>query len=113
MPTTPLFPCQQVVSRRFSWKQPDQPMVGALSAKQLALYAAKQLHIELPRELILMDDSTPITQFGSYRVPLNLRDEGGRQVELSVQVNKTYRWVCQVVMVVKVPAGWLCQEPCV
>lgn len=68
-------------------------MVGAVTAQQLCMYAARQLHVELPRELLLMDDGSPITQFGSYTVPLNLRDEQGQQVELMVQVNKTHRWV--------------------
>jgi ribosomal protein L9 len=81
----------QVVSRRFSKKGPDQAMVGSVTAQQLCLYAARQLHVELPRELLMMDDHAPITQFGSYTVPLNLRDEQGQQVELLVQVNKTYR----------------------
>ena len=66
-------------------------MVGVVTAKHLSLYAAKQLHVELPPELILMDTAAPITQFGSFKVPLNLKDETGRQVELSVQVNRTYR----------------------
>jgi hypothetical protein len=66
-------------------------MVGVVTAKHLSLYAAKQLHVELPPELILMDTTAPITQFGSFKVPLNLKDETGRQVELSVQVNRTYR----------------------
>jgi hypothetical protein len=68
-------------------------MVGVVTAKHLSLYAAKQLHVELPPELILMDTAAPITQFGSFKVPLNLKDETGRQVELSVQVNRTYRCV--------------------
>lgn len=68
-------------------------MAGVVTAHHLRLYAAKQLQVDLPRELIMMDDSSPITQYGSYKVPLNLRTPQGQQVELSVQVNKTYRWV--------------------
>jgi ribosomal protein L9 len=68
-------------------------MVGAVTARQLCLYAARQLHVELPRQLLLMGDNDTITQFGSYTVPLNLKDEQGQQVELAVQVNKTYRCV--------------------
>jgi hypothetical protein len=68
-----------------------------VTAHQLRLYAAKQLHVDLPRELIMMDDASPITQYGSYKVPLNLRTRQGQQVELSVQVDKTYRWVDTVI----------------
>jgi hypothetical protein len=51
--------------------------------------------VELPRQLLMMSDDTPIVAFGSYKVPLNLRDpDSGQQVELAVQINKTYRCVC-------------------
>lgn len=52
--------------------------------------------VELPRQLVMMTDDNPIVAYGSYKVPLNLRDPAsGQQVELAVQVNKTYRWVCR------------------
>lgn len=75
-------------------------MLGVVTPHQLCLYAAKQLRVELPRELVMMDDAAPITQYGSYKVPLNLKDDQGQQVELAVTVNKTYRW------------GWVCPRVC-
>lgn len=52
--------------------------------------------VELPRQLLMMTDDNPIVAYGSYKVPLNLRDPAsGQQVELAVQVNKTYRWLCR------------------
>uniref|UniRef100_A0A383V847 Large ribosomal subunit protein bL9c n=1 Tax=Tetradesmus obliquus TaxID=3088 RepID=A0A383V847_TETOB len=80
-----------VIGRRFNQQHPEQPMLGEVTAQHLAACAAKQLHVSLPPELILMHSHSPIKAFGSFKVPLNLKDAEGQQVELEVEVNRTRR----------------------
>jgi hypothetical protein len=82
------LPLHQVASRAFSWRAPEQPR-EPLTPAQLSAYVAQQMHIALPPQLIMMGER--ITQYGSYKVPLNLRDSAGQQVELSVLVRKTHQ----------------------
>jgi hypothetical protein len=55
-------------------------MLGQVTARHVSAYVAQQLKVLLPEELILMHQHDPITQFGSYKVPLNLKDAEGNQV---------------------------------
>jgi hypothetical protein len=66
-------------------------MHGEVTAEHLAACAAHQLKVALPPELILMHKHSPIKAFGRFKVPLNLKDEAGQQVELEVEVNRTRR----------------------
>eukprot|EP00882_Tetradesmus_deserticola_P027656 GHRQ01030708.1.p2 GENE.GHRQ01030708.1~~GHRQ01030708.1.p2 ORF type:complete len:104 (+),score=68.11 GHRQ01030708.1:145-456(+) len=66
-------------------------MLGEITAQHLAACTAQQLRVAIPPELIMMHKHSPIKAFGSFKVPLNLRDEAGQQVELEVEVNKTRR----------------------
>jgi hypothetical protein len=67
-------------------------MVGSITAKHLSDLAAHQLHVFLPPELICMRQGDAITAFGSYRVPINLRDpNSGQQLELAVTVRESLR----------------------
>lgn len=84
-------PSCQVVSRRFNREHPEQPMIGEVTAQHLAARTAHQLKVQLPPELIMMRSHEPIKHFGSFKVPLNLKNEQGQQVELEVVVQKTYR----------------------
>ncbi len=61
-------------------------MVGQVSKADIAELVRQQLHIELPPTQILMDSA--IRQYGSFRVPTNLRTTRGKQVELKLEVNK-------------------------
>ncbi len=61
-------------------------MVGVVSKDNVAQLVLEQLHIELPPSQILMDSH--ISQFGNFRVPLNLRTSRGKQVELRLEVRK-------------------------
>jgi hypothetical protein len=81
----------QVIGRRFNQHLPEQPMLGEVTAQHLAACTAQQLKIALPPELIMMHKHSPIKAFGSFKVPLNLKDEAGQQVELEVEVNRTRR----------------------
>eukprot|EP00879_Flechtneria_rotunda_P006815 GHRR01007159.1.p1 GENE.GHRR01007159.1~~GHRR01007159.1.p1 ORF type:complete len:274 (+),score=98.49 GHRR01007159.1:140-961(+) len=80
-----------VVSRRFNRRHPEQPMLGEVTANHLAALTAQQLRVDLSPELIMMQKGNPIKQFGSYKVPLNLKNDQGEQLELEVMVRKTYR----------------------
>jgi hypothetical protein len=81
----------QVIGRRFNQQHPEEPMLGEVTAQHLAACTAQQLKISLPPELIMMHKHSPIKAFGSFKVPLNLKDEAGQQVELEVEVNRTRR----------------------
>jgi hypothetical protein len=80
-----------VVSRRFNRRLPEQPLLDPVTPQQISAHVAQQLHIDLPPALILMEPGQPITSYGSFKVPLGLKDEQGQQVELSLTVRKTYR----------------------
>lgn len=80
-----------MVGRRFNIRDEEQPMIGRVTAEHLVHCVAQQLKIDLPQELVLMHHDQPINQFGSFRVPLNLRSADGGQVELAVTVQKTRR----------------------
>jgi ribosomal protein L9 len=67
----------------------EQRMLGVVSKDHVAQLVLEQLHIELPPSQILMDGN--ITQFGHFRVPLNLRSSRGKQVELRLEVHKVRR----------------------
>jgi predicted ABC-type transport system involved in lysophospholipase L1 biosynthesis ATPase subunit len=66
-------------------------MIGEVTAQHLAACTAQQLKIAIPPELIMMHKHSPIKAFGSFKVPLNLKDDAGQQVELEVEVNRTLR----------------------
>eukprot|EP00879_Flechtneria_rotunda_P027934 GHRR01029991.1.p2 GENE.GHRR01029991.1~~GHRR01029991.1.p2 ORF type:complete len:102 (+),score=44.77 GHRR01029991.1:312-617(+) len=66
-------------------------MLGEVTANHLAALTAQQLRVDLSPELIMMQKGNPIKQFGSYKVPLNLKNDQGEQLELEVMVRKTYR----------------------
>eukprot|EP00775_Hariotina_reticulata_P013448 gene13448-13574_t len=70
------------ISQRYNLHQADQPMLGQVTARQLSAYVAQQLKVLLPEELIMMHKHDPITQFGAYKVPLNLKDADGNQAQL-------------------------------
>lgn len=64
-------------------------MVGTVTKFDIVKAVAGQLHIELPEPLILMEQ--PITGFGTFKVPLNLRTKDDEQVELTVSVTYVKR----------------------
>lgn len=66
-------------------------MIGQVTADHLVHLIAQQLKIDLPPELVMMHRGQPITQFGSFRVPLNLQADDGQQAEVAVTVEKTRR----------------------
>jgi hypothetical protein len=51
----------------------------------------QQMHIQLPEQLLLMAADRPIQAFGTYTIPLDLFKPDGRQVELTVDVRRTYQ----------------------
>ncbi|MEW5315395.1 MAG: hypothetical protein WDW38_006828 [Sanguina aurantia] len=77
-------------SRRNGWKtsEPDR-MLQPITAKQIQVTTQLQLGIALHPSHLLMD--APITAFGTYKIPLNLRTKEGVQVELTVNVRAVRR----------------------
>jgi len=86
-----LTTAQVNISRRSNWmsKKPDE-MSGSVSAWDVQEAVARQLHIRLHDSHLLMD--SPITGFGTFKVPLNLRTLDDKQVELTVVV-KSVRFI--------------------
>ena len=78
------------VSHRFEEGNPKQ-MVGGVSKREVRELVARQLSLNLPLPLILMESDQPITAFGTYKVPLDFYTGDGEQVELNLEVRKTYR----------------------
>lgn len=79
----------QVVTRRFNRKEEGQPMIGTVSKTTLGTMIKKQLQIWMPHEMILMNQ--PIASYGEFKIPLNLKGTDGQQLELTVDVRKTWR----------------------
>jgi hypothetical protein len=83
-----------VASRRVSYKFDEgspMHMVGGVSKRQVQNLVARQLSIDLPLPLILMESDKPITAFGTYKIPLDFYTPEGEQVELNLEVRKTFR----------------------
>jgi len=64
-------------------------MVGAVRPEDVSSLVERQLRIALPPQLVMLD--RPITDFGEFKVPLNLAGPDGQQVELRVNVLKVRR----------------------
>jgi hypothetical protein len=65
--------------------------VGPVTRKQIAQVVGAQMHIQLPEQLLLMAADRPIQAYGTYTLPLDLFKTDGRQVELTVDVRRTYK----------------------
>ncbi|KAI8474843.1 MAG: hypothetical protein J3K34DRAFT_517923 [Monoraphidium minutum] len=78
-----------VIKRRYRWRDESQGIVGPVGARTLAAAAARQLGVALPEGLIMLEG--PISDFGEFKVPLNLAGPDGRQIELKVDVIKARR----------------------
>ncbi|KIZ05144.1 hypothetical protein MNEG_2816 [Monoraphidium neglectum] len=81
---------QKVVTRRrYQRKTEEQGMINSVGRRTIAAAVRDQLHIHLPWDVIMLDG--PITEYGEFKVPLNLAAPDGQQVELELEVIKTRR----------------------
>lgn len=84
------FRPSQNFSRRNGWKTSEpERMLEPITAKQIQATMQLQLGIALDPSHLLMD--APITGFGTYKIPLNLRTKEGVQAELTVNVRAVRR----------------------
>jgi hypothetical protein len=80
----------QVVRRRFSRRHEGEPPVAPVGRRTIQEHVLHQLGVEVRPELVLLPNG-PITDYGEYKVPLNLRAADGGPVEVTVNVLKVRR----------------------
>ncbi|GAX82924.1 hypothetical protein CEUSTIGMA_g10351.t1 [Chlamydomonas eustigma] len=73
------------ISRKHSNSSDPEAMVGTVTSWDIVKAALIQGGVQLDVSHLMM--SQPISAFGTYKVPLNLRTRDDRQVELTVIVN--------------------------
>jgi ribosomal protein L9 len=81
------------IPRRIDWrtvKEGKEEMIGAVTAWDVVEATRRQYGISLDTSHLIMKES--ISQFGHFKIPLNLRTNEDRQVELSVIVQRV-RWI--------------------
>jgi large subunit ribosomal protein L9 len=73
------------ISRKYKSQEDPEAMVGTVTLWDIMKAAVVQGGVQLHESHLMMDQ--PISAFGTYKVPLNLRNREDRQVELTVIVN--------------------------